>query len=201
MEIQLRSAGYGRSERVAGGVTTAADRASEHRSKMSTSHQRKKDTEATVRRLERDYHDVPAEWAAWGRHQDVPETHERFYAEKICHEYRFVTWPIGHDRAGAEEIHKLYVLYRNPETGEKVERMYGASVGQTDGDTVRVWCSESDAPDERVEYPVLPVELDDWENYVVLPSIVRDGEPQNFRTSIAVHPEEPRVGEGQEGGE
>lgn len=165
---------------------------------MSTSHQRKKDTEATVRRLERDYHDVPAEWAAWGRHQDVPETHERFYAEKVCHEYRFVSWPIDHERAGAEEIHELYVLYRNPETGERVERYLTPSVLQTDGTTIRVWSSDADADDDRVEFPALPVEFGDFDGFVVLPRTVYDGEPRNFRMSVAVHPEEERVAQGDE---
>lgn len=168
---------------------------------MATSHPRKKDTEATVRRLERDYHDVPAEWAAWGRHQDVPETHERFYAEKICHEYRFVTWPINHERAGAEEHHELYVLYRNPETGERVERRLEPSVLRTDGTTVRVWSSEvNTADDDRIEFPALPVEFDDFDQFVMLPRQVYRGEPRNFRTSIPVHPEEERLHQGDQEG-
>jgi|GEM_PF-1902123 len=141
--------------------------------------------------LQREYHPVPAEWAARGGHERVPDAFERFYAEIICVEHYVDTERESATDASVDEVTQLHVLYRNPETGERVERTFGASVGRSERATVSVWSSNAD--DDRVEYPALGLGFDGFDDVVALPSTVYNGEPCNFPASVAVHPGEDRV--------
>lgn len=151
---------------------------------------RQKRTDDASIRTTRSYHAVPADWHRLGRHDDVRADRARFYAEKICYEYTLAR----DGRAGMRERHELHVAYRNPETGEAVERTYQAAIVETDADTVCVLTSERDGdigPDEWGAIEIAAIEPE--ENTAAIPKCVHRGEPKNFRASIAVHPDEPRL--------
>ncbi|QLH82447.1 hypothetical protein [Halosimplex pelagicum] len=147
---------------------------------------------------QREYHVIPAEWAVRGGHERVPDEYDRFYAEVTCVEHNVETERESATEARVDELTLMHVLYRNPETDERVERTVGLSVGRTDADTVSVWSSDAEGDDDRVDYPVLSLDFDGFDDVVALPSAVYNGEPSNFAASIAVHPDEDRVDLGGE---
>jgi len=143
---------------------------------------------------DRFYSVVPADWVRMGRDQHVLEGYDRFYADKLCYERKLERDPsaIG----GYRERNSLHVLYRNPETDETVERMYQAAVVETPEDSLEVDTSAVDGeigPHNwgRIRYDAV-TPTDDM---AVIPKAVYDGEPLNFKSSIAVRSDEPRVGE------
>ncbi|WP_226043309.1 hypothetical protein [Natrinema sp. DC36] len=139
---------------------------------------------------------VPANWAGHGTHEHDLEGYTRFYAEKACYEYE--TKRDSAAIGGVRERHRLIVLYRDPETGEAVDRIYQAAVVETDAAALSVPHSNPDGKGERpagewgrVEYAALTP----TDGLAVIPKGVFDGEPANFRASIAVHDDERRIGE------
>ncbi len=143
---------------------------------------------------DRYYAPVPADWVRMGRDQHVLEGYDRFVATKLCYERRLERDPsaIG----GTVERNRLHVLYRDPATDEAVERLYEAAVVETDADALEVTTSalEGDiGPHDwgQIDYAaVTPTD-----GLAVVPKCVFDGEPLNFKASVAVRSDEPRVGE------
>ncbi|WP_247005149.1 hypothetical protein [Halosolutus gelatinilyticus] len=132
-----------------------------------------------------------------GRDEHVLDDRRRFYASKVCYEYT-----IEYDSAAAGgliERHRLYVAYVCPGTGEAVERIYRAAAIETDTDAIEVATSAADGeigPDGwgTIEYEAIcPTG-----GVAVLPKCVHQGEPLNFRASVAPHPDEPRIGENRD---
>lgn len=149
-------------------------------------------------RTERHIEPVPADWAGHGTHEHELEGYTRFYAEKACYEYE--TARDSDAIGGLRERHRVIVLYRDPETGEAVDRIYQAAVVETDDATLSVSHSNPDGKGERpagewgrVEYAALAPA----DGLAVVPKVVFEGEPANFNASVAVHDEEPRIGEDQ----
>ncbi|QCC57292.1 hypothetical protein [Natrinema thermotolerans] len=145
-------------------------------------------------RRDRSVHAVPADWLRLGRDEHVLEGYDRFYAAKVCYEYTLARDPraVG----GHRERHRLHVAYRRPGTTEAVERTYDAAVVETDAGALETTTSEVDGDIGAhnwgtVEYAALSPQP----NLAVIPKTVHDGEPRNFRASIAVRPDEPRIGE------
>lgn len=144
---------------------------------------------------DRSYHAVPSDWMRLGTDEHGLEDRDRFYAEKICYEY-----VLEHDSAavgGVVERHRLVVAYRRPHTTDAVERTYRAAVFETDADAVVV-TTPAVEPDDgtgwgTVPYPALKPEP----NAAVIPRAVHRGKPAEFRSSVAVHPDEPRIGDGR----
>lgn len=168
---------------------------------MSTQTQRlKKDIDASpdqpeVWRCEQSWFPVPATWARLGKHEQVLEDRERFYAQAAC--YQLLVESQAGATGGFTEKNLLHVLYRKPGSEEAVERTYRASVLETTADETLVPSDrvESDRPTGwgRIPYPVLKHD----ENVGVLPRVVRHGRPLNFPASVAVHESERRVRGGE----
>ncbi|GAB7119918.1 hypothetical protein [Natrinema pallidum] len=144
-------------------------------------------------RHDRSFHAVPADWLRLGRDEHDLEDRDRFYAAKVCYEYVLERDPraVG----GHRERHRLHVAYRKPGTTEAVERTYDAAVVETDAGALETTTSDVEGDIGvhnwgRVEYDALSPEP----NVAVIPAAVYDGEPLNFRASIAVRPSEPRIG-------
>ncbi|OLZ39055.1 hypothetical protein A6E15_19450 [Natrinema saccharevitans] len=143
---------------------------------------------------DRFYAPVPADWIRMGRDQHVLEGYDRFVATKLCYERRLERNPsaIG----GYTERNRLHVLYRDPSTDEAAERMYDAAVVETDADALEVNTSAIDGdvgPNDwgRINYDaVTPTD-----GVAVVPKCVFDGEPLNFKASVAVRSDEPRIGD------
>ncbi|GGM64046.1 hypothetical protein J2752_000480 [Halarchaeum rubridurum] len=155
------------------------------------------DSDATVQQLDRTLYDVPATWAEWGSHEPVRDGETRFHAIKLCHTYAFVTKRVSGSRANADERNQIHVLYEDPETGDRVERVYDASLIEAHAETIHIWSQHAEAPDGRMDYPGLPVMADGFgEGFLVVPRIVRRGGPESFAASVAVRDDEPRLSEG-----
>jgi len=125
----------------------------------------------------------------FGRQEHALEGYDRFYATKLCYEYR-----LERDAAathGLVEKHNLFVLYENPKTGKHVERLYQAAVANTEDDRMTVpWpygCEKGDW--DRVKFPAIKPS----QKTAVIPKAVQKGEPANFRAVISVHPDETRL--------
>jgi len=153
-----------------------------------------KSTDDNPTEPDRFYAVVPADWVRMGRDQHDPEGYERFYADKLCYERKLERDPsaIG----GYVERNRIHVLYRKPGTDETVERLYQAAVVETDADTLEVDTSAVDGdigPRDwgRIRYDALTP----TDGVAVVPKCVYDGEPLNFKSSVAVRSDEPRVGE------
>lgn len=160
----------------------------------SSSHEKRTDSQV---RYERSFHAIPPTWARLGRRQNVRDGHSKFYAEQVCVECRLTVDESDSTSATFRERTRLYVLYRNPDTGEAVERSYRASTIETPDDTVRVhMLRDGDDPGEGtfVGYPVLRPSK--TENLGILPRSVFRGDPENFRAVIDVAPSETRLSEG-----
>ncbi|ELZ05725.1 hypothetical protein [Natrialba aegyptia] len=160
-------------------------------SKSETTPQKRTDDRPI--RHERSIHPVPADWVRLGRDEHILAGYSRFVAEKVCYEYRLERDP--HAVGGHVEKHLLFVAYRQPETDEVIERRYQASVTETDAESLSVPTSDRDGdlgPEDwgRVDYQaIVPTD-----SLAVIPKCVRNGEPRNFRASVAVRPDEPRIG-------
>ncbi|ELY68846.1 hypothetical protein [Natrinema versiforme] len=145
-------------------------------------------------RRDRSYHAVPADWLRLGRDEHDLEGYERFYAAKLCYEYVLERDPSA--VGGHAERTRLHVLYRKPGTTEAVERTYEASVVETTADALVVNTSAVDGeigPHDwgRIEYAA----VSPAPNTTVIPAVVFEGEPLNFKASVAVRSDEPRIGE------
>lgn len=165
---------------------------------MSTRHRDKKRTDSSTERYERSHHVVPWEWAFLGRHQADREGFSRFYAEQVCYEYILESTPNGPNAVDYRERNRLFVLYRNPETGEAVEREYGATTVESDDNRVAVpWPYDADGNRcDRGEWwriKITGLEPDGLENTLVVPKGVFEGHPGHFRSSIMVSPDESRI--------
>ena len=143
---------------------------------------------------DRFYAVVPADWVRMGRDQHDLEGYERFYADKLCYERKLERDPsaIG----GYVERNRIHVLYRKPGTDETVERQYQAAVVETDDSALEVNSSAVDGdigPYDwgRIRYDALTP----TDSLAVLPKVVYEGEPLNFKSSVAVRDDEPRIGE------
>lgn len=147
-------------------------------------------------RCERLYFAVPADWIRIGKHEAVLEDRERFVAEHVCYEYR-----VERQRdlkGGFTEKHELYIRYRKPGSDEAVERSYRASVLEDDREKLPVPTDQHEGdlgPNNwgRVAYSALKP----TDNLAVVPRVVRNGRPLNFRASVAVHESERRVRGGE----
>lgn len=151
---------------------------------------RQKRTDDEPIRKERSYHAVPADWVRMGRHEHQLDR-DRFYAEKVCYEYR-----LEHDdgEIPVRERQLLFVLYRNPDTDEAVERTYRAAAINTDADTVETTTSAVDGDIGPKDWGTIDyASISPTDGLAVIPKTVHDGEPFNFRASVAPHPDEPRI--------
>lgn len=151
----------------------------------------------TAPRVEREYHDVPATWMWAGRNDPERPGFTRFHAYRVCHQYAVDAERASPTEANITETDSLYVLYRNPDTDEYVERHYTAAVLETNAESVEVSILVRDEDGQvepgrthPVDYPVLEHPNG---GAVVLPRTVYKGEPRNFRATITASPDETRV--------
>ncbi|NUC74959.1 hypothetical protein HTZ84_22095 [Haloterrigena sp. SYSU A558-1] len=142
---------------------------------------------------ERSYHAVPADWVRMGHDEHRLEDRSRFYADKACYEYVLARDPAA--VGNIAERHRLHVAYRKPGSTEAVERVYEASVVETTADALEVSTSAVDGDRGPEGWGTIAFEaLAPDANTAVIPKCVYDGEPRNFRASVAVRPSEPRIG-------
>jgi len=153
-----------------------------------------KRTDDNPLRRDRSYHAVPADWLRLGRDEHTLEDRDRFYAAKVCYEYILERDPraVG----GHRERHRLHVAYRKPGSTEAVERTYDAAVVETDAGALETTTSDADGDIGAHDWGTVVYDaVEPQPNLAVIPKAVHDGEPRNFRASVAVRDDEPRIGE------